>query len=353
MQNHTNASPTIYNQVRNVLLLGIVITLLLSLVASFLLNLMSENRSRDQTLESSAQVAANMPLLTEDLYAPETTEYIRRTVQNVPSIDVFAVYDREGTPIAFYDLATGQDDATALASLSQDIVDWFLAGNATLIYNGEAPAGADRCAYAAIYADDGTLIGYAMTGIYIRSIRATMVRMVLFHLLAGVAAWAAGSFLSLRLSRKIKDNLLGYEPDAFRRLFLQRMDILDSLEEGLLAIDEDQRVTYLNRAASEILQIDQSGALGQLLKDVYPHSTIPRVMQTGKPEYQHQPGVHHPRLRPSPTRIPVWREGKIEGAVPSSATAPRSPSWPRTSPGSSTSWRPCGPTPTSSPTSST
>ena len=26
MQNHTNASPTIYNQVRNVLLLGIVIT---------------------------------------------------------------------------------------------------------------------------------------------------------------------------------------------------------------------------------------------------------------------------------------------------------------------------------------
>lgn len=88
-------------------------------------------------------------------------------------------------------------------------MDWFLAGNATLIYNGEAPAGADRCAYAAIYADDGTLIGYAMTGIYIRSIRATMVRMVLFHLLAGVAAWAAGSFLSLRLSRKIKDNLLG------------------------------------------------------------------------------------------------------------------------------------------------
>ena len=314
MQNHTNASPTIYNQVRNVLLLGIVSTLLLSLVASFLLNLMSENRSRDQTLESSAQVAANMPLLTEDLYAPETTEYIRRTVQNVPSIDVFAVYDREGTPIAFYDLATGQDDATALASLSQDIVDWFLAGNATLIYNGEAPAGADRCAYAAIYADDGTLIGYAMTGIYIRSIRATMVRMVLFHLLAGVAAWAAGSFLSLRLSRKIKDNLLGYEPDAFRRLFLQRMDILDSLEEGLLAIDEDQRVTYLNRAASEILQIDQSGALGRLLKDVYPHSTIPRVMQTGKPEYNISlESITHVSVLSD--RIPLWREGKIEGAV--------------------------------------
>ena len=192
-----------------------------------------------------------------------------------------------------------------------------------------------------------------MTGIYIRSIRATMVRMVLFHLLAGVAAWAAGSFLSLRLSRKIKDNLLGYEPDAFRRLFLQRMDILDSLEEGLLAIDEDQRVTYLNRAASEILQIDQSGALGQLLKDVYPHSTIPRVMQTGKPEYNISlESITHVSV-PLRTASPCGGRGRSKEPWPSSATAPRSPSWPRTSPGSSTSWRPCGPTPTSSPTSST
>ena len=141
MQNHTNNSPTIYNQVRNVLLLGIVITLLLSLVASFLLNLMSENRSRDQTLESSAQVAANMPLLTEDLYAPETTEYIRRTVQNVPSIDVFAVYDREGTPTRL--LRPGHRPGRChCPGLPQPRHrGWFLAGNATLIYNGEAPPG--------------------------------------------------------------------------------------------------------------------------------------------------------------------------------------------------------------------
>lgn len=141
MQNHKTGSSKIYNQVRNVLLLGIVISLLLSLGASFLLNLTSENRSRDQTLESSAQVAANTPLLTEDISAPETTEFIRRTVQNVPTIDVFAVYDREGHPTAFYDLATGADNVNDLPPLSQDIVDWFLAGNDTLLYNDEAPPG--------------------------------------------------------------------------------------------------------------------------------------------------------------------------------------------------------------------
>ncbi len=142
MQNHTNASPTIYNQVRNVLLLGIVITLLLSLVASFLLNLMSENRSRDQTLESSAQVAANMPpahrgsLRTGDhrvhpADGPKRPQH-RRVRRLRPG----------GEPPSPSTTWTHRpDDATALASLSQDIVDWFLAGNATLIYNGEAPPG--------------------------------------------------------------------------------------------------------------------------------------------------------------------------------------------------------------------
>ena len=314
MQNHKNGSSKIYNQVRNVLLLGIVISLLLSLGASFLLNLISENRSRDQTLESSAQVAANTPLLAEDISAPETTEFIRRTVQNVPTIDVFAVYDREGHPTAFYDLASGTDNADDLAPLSQDIIDWFLGGNDTLLYNDEAPAGADRCAYAAIYSPEGELIGYAMAGIYIRSIRAVMLRMLLFHLLAGVGSLAVGALLSLRLSRNIKDDLLGYEPDAFRQLFLQRTDILDGLEEGLLAIDQDNRVTYLNRAASDILRIDQAAALGQQLKDIYPRSTIPRVMQTGKPEYNISlESITHVSVLSD--RIPLWRDGQIEGAV--------------------------------------
>lgn len=49
--------------------------------------------------------------------------------------------------------------------------------------------------------------------------------------------------------RRIKDDLLGYEPNDFRRLFLQQMDILDGLDEGILAIDKNSTVVYLNRAA--------------------------------------------------------------------------------------------------------
>lgn len=314
MHEEKKASPKIYFQVRKKLLLGIVIALLLSLGVSFLLNLIQESRSWDQTLSGAAQVVANSPSMTEGPSPDTANAYIQRTVRNVSSVDVFAIYDKDGAPIAFYDLASGADDPALLDPLGEYVTGWFSQGNDILLYNGEAPSGADRCAYAAIYSEEGDLLGYTMAGIYMRSIRAMTLRMLLFHLLACVIAMLAGSFLSLRLSRDIKQELLGYEPDAFRKLFLQRMDILDALEEGLLAIDENSRITYLNHAASEVLRIDQSAALGQPLESAYPRSTIPRVMRTGLPEYNISlESITHVSILSD--RLPLWREGRVEGAV--------------------------------------
>ena len=117
MREGKNTSPKMYLQIRKMLLLGIVIALLLSLGVSFMLNLIQESRSWDQTLSGAAQVVANSPILMEDIHDPSATEYIQRAVRNVPSIDVSAVYDREGMPVAFYDLATGADDPSLLKPL--------------------------------------------------------------------------------------------------------------------------------------------------------------------------------------------------------------------------------------------
>lgn len=111
-------------------------------------------------------------------------------------------------------------------------------------------------------------------------------------------------------------------PTPFRKLFLQRMDILDALDEGLLAIDENKCVTYLNRAASEILQIDQSAALGQPLKAVYPRSSIPRVM---RPACRNTISVWNPSpMSPSfPIGFPFGTTEKLRGLWRFSATAQR------------------------------
>lgn len=305
---------TLYRQVRTMLLLGIILALLLSLGASFALGLSQESRTRDQALISAAQVAANAPTLMDEFDAEQIADYSRRTVVNVSNVDVFAVYDRTGKAIAFYDLASGSDDPSELQLLSKHVMKYFSDGEDTLLYNGEAPLGTDRCAYAAVHDRDGKLIGFAMAGIYMRSIRRVVLRMLLFHLLAGIGALLIGGFLSLHLSRRIKDELLGYEPDVFRKLFLQRTDILDALDEGMLAIDVDTNVIYINRAASDMLRIAQSDALGQPLAAIYPRSTIARVMQTGMAEYNISlESITHVSVISD--RIPLYRNGKIEGAI--------------------------------------
>lgn len=314
MAKQTTSHPDLYGQIRTMLLLGIVLALLLSLGASFALSLTQESRTRDQALISAAQVAANAPTLMEKFDANQIADYSRRTVVNVSSVDVFAVYDSSGTAIAFYDLDSGDDDPSELQPLSEYVMKYFSKGEDTLLYNGEAPLGTDRCAYAAVYSHNGELIGFAMAGIYMRSIRRIVLRMILFHLLAGIGALLIGGFLSLHLSRRIKDELLGYEPDVFRKLFLQRTDILDALEEGMLAIDAQSRVIYLNRAASDMLRIAQSDALGQPLSSIYPRSTIARVMQTGRAEYNISlESITHVSVISD--RIPLWRDGEIEGAI--------------------------------------
>ena len=72
------------------------------------------------------------------------------------------------------------------------------------------------------------------------------------------------------------------------------MELLDALDEGMLAIDREERIIYINRAAAEMLSFDKSAVLGKPLSEVYPQSTIPRVMQTKAAGIQHQPGIAAP-----------------------------------------------------------
>lgn len=153
-----------------------------------------------------------------------------------------------------------------------------------------------------------------MAGLYLRSYHRTVLRVLLSYLLITLFALGIGSLLSVRFSERVKRELLGYEPDAFRQLFLQRMDILDALDEGLMAIDEHSTITYMNRAAADILKIEVKDALGQPLKTVYPRSTMARVLQTEKSEYNISlESIKHVSVISD--RMPLWRDGKIEGVI--------------------------------------
>lgn len=326
----TNArsSGSLHRQVRRMLVQCITIVLLLAMSVCLGIELHQEVRTRDQLLSNAAQMAADAPLLIEDIRADNAQQYLARTVQRVSEVDMLGVYDIKGKPTVFYDLVSGTGDASLLPELKADTVSRLCSEEKPVLSNDEMPDGADRCAYAVVRDENGQAAGIVMAGLYLRSYHRTVLRVLLSYLLITLFALGIGSLLSVRFSERVKRELLGYEPDAFRQLFLQRMDILDALDEGLMAIDEHSMITYMNRAAADILKIKVKDALGQPLQTVYPRSTMARVLQTGKSEYNiGLESIKHVSVISD--RMPLWRTAKWRVLSLFSATGPRSRGWRR------------------------
>lgn len=311
---HKTAGQTLYQQIRRVSVLGILVAMILATGAGLWLSLAQEQRMRDDTLTAAVQAAAYALALDGSSDAQQLQEYTLRTVEGIEGVDLFAVYDAQGQPVYYADIVSGQAGSAELPALDAELCRRLAQSGEVLLDDAETPLGADHCAVTAVRGANGTVTGYVLAGLYLRSIRTMALRTLGVFVGIGLAALGVGTLLSLQLARRIKSGLLGYEPDAFRDLFLRRMELLDALDEGLLAIDRDAHIVYINRAAAEMLSFDKDAVLGRPLAEVYPQSTIPQVLRTQKAEYNVSlESLRHVRILSD--RMPVWRDGRIVGAV--------------------------------------
>lgn len=311
---HKTAGQTLYQQIRRVSVLGILVAMILATGAGLWLSLAQEQRLRDDTLTAAVQTAAHALALDGSSDTQRLQEYTLRTVEGIEGVDLFAVYDAQGQPMYYADIVSGQAGSAGLPALDAGLCRRLAQSGEVLLDDAETPLGADHCAVTAVRGADGAVTGYVLAGLYLRSIRTMALRTLAVFVGIGLAALGVGTLLSLQLARRIKSGLLGYEPDAFRDLFLRRMELLDALDEGLLAIDRDAHILYINRAAAEMLSFDKDAVLGRPLAEVYPRSTIPQVLRTQKAEYNVSlESLRHVRILSD--RMPVWRDGRIVGAV--------------------------------------
>ena len=75
--------------------------------------------------------------------------------------------------------------------------------------------------------------------------------------------------MSRQLSGRIKKILKGYEPDIFSAMFTVRDNVLEALEEGLLAFDNEGCIVYMNCSAKKMLDLNDdvksiSGAIPEI-----------------------------------------------------------------------------------------
>ncbi len=290
----------------------VAVTIVLTLLGTLYVTLRENRQTQDRNLMNSAQVVARVPFVIRDLKAGAPTEelwaFLDATIKGISDIDIIAVADKQSVQYYYPDRSfIGSPYA---GKVQQRILD----GEAAFNSDDTGVSGAERCAYAPIVDENGQLLGFVMVGIYMRSVTHGIVSNVVSFMLIAIVAVGLGSILSYKLSDRIKRTLMGYEPEDLMGLFHQREDVLEALEEGVVAIDLASNIMYINQAAADMMGRERDQLQGRPLREVCPAANMNRVLKSKRAEHN-IPVVFAENERVLSDRLPIWEDGRVVGAV--------------------------------------
>lgn len=233
----------------------LIVTLALFLgVAGSLINVQFETKRRDQNLQNVAEAIAQSPLLGEKssdaVSNAVLTEYLDSLRDTLEDIDVISVVNTDSERLyhSNHELIGTVYDGT-LPSFKENSQGYYAT-------NDNGPSGTQRRAYAAIYDEDGNYTGFVMAIMLMENIKSEIMQIILIFTLITIVAILMELLISAELSGKIRESLLGYEPDVFTSMFRMRDNILESLDEGIVAVDSKGEVQFVNKSATQMLTGD-------------------------------------------------------------------------------------------------
>ncbi len=186
-----------------------------------------------------------------------------------------------------------------------------LAGE-TYVSQAKGTLGVSQRAFAPIYDFSGRQIGVVSVGILLPEVRKRQQEAVFtLYVMAfvGILMGLAGAVI---LSRNIKKSIFGLEPYQIGALLEERNVIFSSIKEGVIAIDCDERIIFINESAKRLLSLE-GVAEGTPVSDAIPQTRLPDVVRTGRAVYDEEWISNGTILLVN--RIPMRAKGVVIGAV--------------------------------------
>ncbi|WP_339317496.1 sensor histidine kinase [Oceanobacillus sp. FSL W7-1304] len=167
---------------------------------------------------------------------------------------------------------------------------------------------------APIFDNDGNIIGIVSVGFMLEDIREATIENLIKYSQAALFVLLLGIVGGVFLARNIRKDTLGLEPHEIGSLYRERNAILDSIKEGVIAIDEDGRITMMNTTAQKILGITDESK-HQPIETVIPNSQMYKVLESGIIENDQELLLKDRIIIVN--RTPIMEKGKIVGVVSS------------------------------------
>ncbi|ATH71129.1 sensor histidine kinase [Bacillus altitudinis] len=132
---------------------------------------------------------------------------------------------------------------------------------------------------------------------------------ILMILLLTLSFGLVGSFL---LARHIKQQMFKLEPHEIVRMLEERTATFHSINEGVIAIDNQHMITIFNEKAKQIFSVT-GDVVGRNIWDVLSDTRLPEIIDRAEPVYNEE--IHMSGKRIMSSRIPIVMKKKIIGAV--------------------------------------
>ena len=287
------------------------ILLLLAMGITLYFDISRQRRELDYTISSTAAYVASLDSVEDMLESgyPDLTvkRQLDNLMENMQNLNVIAVYNTDCQ--RFYHTDRSESGETELGGDA----DAILAGSDPYITTGYGTYGTQRRAFHAVRTDDGTVVGFVMTSIFEASIIQQSHDIEIYFFIILAAVLLVGLFLSLWVVKILKNTLMGHHPAELLNMYRQQADVLNAIEDGIVATDLSGRVAFSNAAACRLFHKDEEELLHQQMPEIFPESACVETAATGQPVHNRSLIIQsHPVLA---SELPIQSEAGCVGVL--------------------------------------
>jgi CitB family two-component system sensor histidine kinase MalK len=271
----------------------------------------SIEKDRGEKATNVARMVAHSQLVTEALGNQEKESAIQEFAEEtrrLTNVKFIVVMDMNG-------IRKSHPDPTKIGKQ-------FVGGDKAISLNGKehtsiskGTLGISLRSLTPIFDHTGKQLGVVAVGISLNDVQKAVSqghKNIYTGTLFGIVAGVLGAVL---LSRYVRRILFGLEPSAIAKLFQERDAILQSVREGIIAVDQESRITLVNKAALHLFH--KAGLAqeprGRKLEEYLSNSRMGRILKTGDTEQDEEMILNGITLVVN--RVPIFLNDKIVGAV--------------------------------------
>ena len=310
MQKSSNSLSRIQRKISATQIILVVSLTIILAIIGIVTNIKFEKDKTDRNLQNISETIATSPSFMENDIQNGTAQdqvnlmrYLDSLKKSLYDVDVISIVNKNNQ--RFYHT----NHSLIGTQYDGEQPDFSPVEKTFYIVNTNGPSGAQRRAYSALYSETGEYLGFIMVIILTEHVNQNVTQIITTYTILAVVAIIIELFITSRISKSIKNSLLGYEPDTISAMYLVRDNILESLKEGVIAVDKNGNILFTNNSAVKMLDKSSTATefIGKNIEQIKNGNVIKAVLNGSEKEF----GIQGQRVDGTDViidRIPIKHE---------------------------------------------